>query len=195
MRIAFEAPEGFTLTNSPQAILIEGPDGLRGEFAGGPMPDGGLEAYASAVLKKMLGKARASAGEAVPITVNGVPALFVPVEVETRQGAVGLSLAAYAGAEGQAYHFLMVSGPSSALSPAVEALIRSFRLMAPEEAAGLKPRVIRVVRAGAGETLRTLAQRMASEHKLDHLMMLNGIEGERPLRPGEGLKIVTWGSG
>src|SRR5690606_33952323 len=36
MRIAFEAPPGFTLTNSPQAILIEGPDGVRGEFAGGP---------------------------------------------------------------------------------------------------------------------------------------------------------------
>lgn len=27
MRIAFEAPAGFTLTNSPRAILIEGPDG------------------------------------------------------------------------------------------------------------------------------------------------------------------------
>jgi predicted Zn-dependent protease len=48
MRIGFEAPEGFTLTNSPQAILIDGPDGLRGEFGGGRMPRGGLEAYASA---------------------------------------------------------------------------------------------------------------------------------------------------
>jgi predicted Zn-dependent protease len=64
MRIGFDAPEGFTLTNSPEAILIDGPDGMRGEFAGGRMPAGGLEDYAAAVLEQMLKGAPAQAGEA-----------------------------------------------------------------------------------------------------------------------------------
>jgi predicted Zn-dependent protease len=191
LRFGFEAPEGFTLTNSPQAILIEGPEGLRGEFAGGRMPPDGLEGYASAVLERMLGRARATTGDSVRLTVNGVPALIVPVQVETEQGAVSLSLAAYAGDAGAAWHFLMVSGPSSGRSAAVEALFRSFRLLSPEEAATLRPRRIRVVKAGPGDTLRSFAARMASEHPLDHLLMLNGWESERPLRPGEALKIVV----
>jgi predicted Zn-dependent protease len=44
MQIGFRGARGFTLTNSPQAILIEGPDGCRGEFGGGRLPPDGLEA-------------------------------------------------------------------------------------------------------------------------------------------------------
>jgi predicted Zn-dependent protease len=193
MRIGFEAPEGFFLTNSPQAILIEGPDGLRGEFAGGRLPSGGLEAYADAVLAQVLGDAapQAEAGEAARVSVNGVPALFVPVLVPTREGAVSLSLAAYAGPGGAAYHFLLVSPPSSAPAGGVERLFRSFRLLSAEEAGKLRPRRIRVVRAGSGETLPSLAARMASDYGLEHLLMLNGRSRDQPLRPGEPLKIVV----
>ena len=114
MRIGFEAPPGFTLTNSPQSIRIDGPDGLRGEFAGGAMPAGGLEAYAEAVLGGLLGKAPARTGVPQGTVVNGVPALFVPVTVATEQGEVDLALMAYAGAGGGAYHFIMVSPPGGA---------------------------------------------------------------------------------
>jgi len=64
MRIGFEAPPGFTLTNSPQAILIEGPDGLRGQFGGGRLGPGGLPDYVSEVLGALVGKAPADVGAA-----------------------------------------------------------------------------------------------------------------------------------
>jgi predicted Zn-dependent protease len=191
MRIGFEAPEGFTLTNSPQRILIEGPDGLRGEFASGRLPAGGLEAYASALLTQMLGKANAEIGRGEATTVNGLRALIVPALVRTEQGTIELTLAAYEGGGGQAYHFLIAS-PSSAAQQSIAALIGSFRLISAEEAAALRPRTIRTIAVAPGETAEAIAARMASEHRLDHFLMLNGRSPEQPLRPGERVKIVEW---
>ena len=191
MRIAFEAPPGFTLTNSPQSILIEGPDGIRGEFGGGAMPAGGLEAYASALLGQILGDAQSQAGEPQRLEINGVPALLVPVSVTTPDGPVALSLAAYSGPGGGAFHFVMLSAPSADPPAALAALFRSFRLLSPAEAATLRPRRIRVVAAGPADTFRSLAARLASDHPLDRLLMLNARAPDRPLRPGERIKIVT----
>jgi hypothetical protein len=97
MRIGFEAPEGFTLTNSPQAIMIDGRRPARG-IRRRTDAQGGLPAYAEGLLSQMLGKADARAGTPQPTRVNGLPALFVPVSVATQQGAVTLSLMAYPGA-------------------------------------------------------------------------------------------------
>ncbi len=192
MRIGFEAPPGFTLTNSPQAIMIDGPDGLRGQFAGGPMPPGGLEAYAEAVLGGMLGRAPARIGTPQRLAVNGVPALLLPVTVATQQGEVALSLMAYAGGGGDAFHFIMVSRPGGAVPQALLDLFSSFRLLSVDEAATLRPRVIRVVAADPGGSLQSVARLMASERPLEHLLMLNGRSAGQPLRPGERLKVVTF---
>jgi predicted Zn-dependent protease len=190
MRIGFDAPEGFTLTNSPQAILIDGPDGMRGEFAGGRMPPGGLEDYAAAVLEQMLKGAPAQAGEAQRTRANDLPALIVPVMVRTQQGDVQINLAAYDAGSGNAYHFIIASQPGSA-EAALGELFLSFRLLTPEQAASLRPRRIRVLTAGPADTLQTLAAQMASDHPLDHFLMLNGRSPDQPLRAGEMVKIVT----
>jgi predicted Zn-dependent protease len=192
MRIGFEAPEGFTLTNSPQSILIEGPDGARGEFGAGPMPRGGLEAYAGAILQQLLRDAGAQAevGAAEPATVNGVPALVVPAVVRTGEGAVMLTVAAYAGPGGAAYHFLLATPASAQARAAVDPLIRSFRLLAPQEAASLRPRFLRTVPVPAAGAA-ALARLMATEQPLDHFLMLNGLPSADAVQPGSRVKIVV----
>ncbi|MET0179732.1 MAG: M48 family metalloprotease [Novosphingobium sp.] len=192
MRIGFEAPAGFTLTNSPQAILIEGPGQVRGEFSGGPLPSRGLEAYAEAVLGQTLGDAPFDVVSAVRTRAHGVPALIVTATVATPQGAVPVSLAAYATGEAEAYHFLMVSPPSSAPPAAFGALFRSFAVLSAEQIAALRPRILRVRTVRPGETSRTLAARMASERPLEHFLMLNGRTASMPLRPGERVKLIEW---
>ncbi|WP_167737391.1 M48 family metalloprotease [Sphingomonas parva] len=192
MRIGFEAPQGFTLTNSPQAILIEGPDGLRGEFAGGPMPPGGLEAYASSVLRQLLGDTPVEPGEVRRVVVNGVPSIQSQMRIQTSDGAVTLSLAAYRGAGDGAYHFVMIGNPSAPSAAAVASLFGSFRLLGEEEARRLKPRWIRVAKVSPGETAQSLAARMATDAPLEHFLMLNGRSGDQPVRPGELVKIVTY---
>ncbi len=191
MRIGFEAPQGFTLTNSPQAILIEGPDGMRGEFSGGPLPRGGLDAYADRVLSTLLRGARVEIGRAERRTINGVDAVLVPALVETEQGPVQLSMAAYRGGPDQAYHFLMISKPGAAPPALLDALFGSFRLLSAEEAARLRPRRIEVARVGPSDSLQTLAARMSADDPVAHFLMLNGRTAGEPPRPGETVKLVV----
>ena len=191
MRIGFEAPQGFTLTNSPQAILIEGPDGLQGEFSAGPLPPGGLPAYAEATLASLLGKAPVELGTASQTVVNGVPTLILPAVVRTQQGSVSVSLAAYQGVRGDAFHFVMVSKPGGQASELIATLIASFRMLSPSEAASLQPRRIRTVQARPGDTPRSLAALMAADQPLEHFLMLNGRSAQQPLRPGELVKLVV----
>jgi predicted Zn-dependent protease len=194
MRIGFEAPPGFTLTNSPQAILIEGPDGMRGEFAGGPMPPTGLEGYASAVLEQLLKGASVQLGVAQQLAVNGLAALIVPGTVETSEGPVSFSLAAYQGQGGSAYHFIIITGAAGTMSDAVGQLFGSFRLLSEAEARSLRPRTIDVRAAGATDTIRSLAAQMAGEHKLAHFLVLNGRSADQALRPGELVKLAVYAS-
>ena len=192
MRIAFEAPPGFTLTNSPQAIGIEGPDGLRGEFSGGELPPGGLAGYAEALLGEALGQAPYQTVAADPVAVNGVPALLVQVTVATGQGHVPVSLAVFAPGGRAAYHFFMVSPPGRPAAEAIGALFRSFEVLGAAELATLKPRTIRVRTVGPGDTLQTMVGRMASERPLEQFLMLNGRTRSDPLRPGERVKLIEW---
>jgi len=191
MRIGFEAPAGFTLTNSPQALQIEGPDGTRGEFGAGKMPAGGLEAYASALLAQLLGDVQAKIGGGERRVVNGVEALVVPASVQTERGTAEIKVAVYAGG-GTAYHLIAAAQPSASSRAAVEALIGSFRRLSEAEAAGLRPRTVRTVAVAPGETAAAIARRMASDHPLDHFLMLNARPADAPLRPGDRVKIVVW---
>lgn len=191
MRIGFEAPPGFTLTNSPQAILLEGPDGLRGEFAGGRMPPGGLGAYVEALIGQVAGGTPVEAGRAQRGVVNGVPMLTLPVLVPTQQGNVQLIVTAYDGGDGGAYHFIMASA-SSGTPPGLADLFNSFRLLSVQEASTLRPREVDVVAVGPGDTLQSLAARMASDHPLDQFLMLNARTADQPLRADERVKIITY---
>ncbi len=192
MRIGFEAPPGFTLTNSPQAIFIEGPDGLRGEFAGGPMPRGGLEAYVGALLDQLLRGVPADVGPAQPLLVNGMPALVVPVLVQTEQGTAELSIAAYDAGGGGAYHFVMAGSPGGEGRWPLASLFGSFHLLSAREVQSLRPRIIQTVTVGPGDTLATLAGRMASDDPVALFRMLNGLESDETPAPGEEVKIVTF---
>jgi predicted Zn-dependent protease len=192
MRIGFDAPVGFFLTNSPQAILIEGPDGIRGEFAGGRLGPGGLDDYADALLSNLLGRHRAEIREARRADVNGVPAFFLDVAIATPDGEAALALAAYQGPGDAAYHFLVIGPPGQAAMPAIDALFRSFRLLSPADVAMLRPRRVAVVRAGAGDSAETLARRMASDAPLDHFRLLNALGPGGDVRPGQKVKIVSY---
>jgi predicted Zn-dependent protease len=189
--IAFEAPPGFTLTNSPQAILIEGPDGMRGQFALGAMPAGGLTAYSEGVLKQLLEGAEVRVTASAPARINGLDALITEAEVAVANDRVALTLAAY-GAGDRAYHFVMLSDAAKPVPQSLDALFQSFRLIGADEAQRLRRRVIAVVEVAPGDDARSLSRRMASNNPLADFRMLNGLdEGER-LRPGAPVKIVVW---
>ena len=188
MRIGFEAPPGFTLTNSPRAIALSGPDGVRGEFGGGAMPPGGAEAYVQTLLSETLGDTAAQVVSRQATTVNGLPAIILAVRVAAREAEVPLSVAAYDAGHGNAYHFVMTSPATGGSAVAVEQLFRSFHLLDAREIAQLRPRRIRVVTVGPGDTADGIARQIADSHGRALLDALNGPDA---VKPGNRVKIVV----
>ena len=148
------------------------------------------EAGFQAFLGQIRGQARAQATQTV---VNGLPTLLLQLGVDSRNGTVPISIAVYDGGNGSAYHFAMLSPPANPNLVAIEALFRSFRLLSAEEAAQLRPRVIRTVRASPGDSVETLSARMAGTNPRELFLMLNGLDAGQPLRPGQPVKIVGYG--
>jgi predicted Zn-dependent protease len=191
MGITFEAPPGFTLTNSPRAVLLSGPGGVRGEFGGGPMPAGGVAAYAEALAAALVGQAAGDVAGVEQGMVNGLPSVVVSMRIQAEGGLVPLTIAAFDVGGGEAYHFVLLAPPGREPTAAGAALIGSFRLLAAEEAVRLRPRVVRTVPVGPGDTAASLAARMADPNGRALFALLNGLEAGRALRPGEQVKIVA----
>ena len=195
MRIAFDAPTGFSLTNSPQAIALSGPDGLIGEFNGDPMPEEGLDAYAEALAKTVVSDAPGEVISADRTTINGLHAVVLQLRIHSQKGEVPIAIATYDGGEGDAYHFIILSPPSNSSADGIMQLFRSFRRLTTAQAAALRPRVIHVVTAGRGDTVETMARRTADVAPRALFLLLNGMAQSETLKPGERVKIVTYAPG
>ena len=154
------------------------------------MPSGGLDRYAAEVVERVFGAA--PEGAPARARINGIPAVVHRFALRTGEGPVEAVVAAFAGADGGAYHFVLVSPPGAPIPGAVDALVGSFRHLSPQEAARLRPRVIDVVTVGAGDTVQSLAARMASDRPRERFLMINDRAADAPIRPGERVKIIRF---
>ena len=73
-------------------------------------------------------------------------------------------------------------------------MINSLRKVGVAEAAAIRPRIIHVVTAAPGDTVQSLADRMAyRDFKLDRFLALNGLAPNSALAPGQKVKLVIYG--
>jgi predicted Zn-dependent protease len=71
-------------------------------------------------------------------------------------------------------------------------VLDSVRQVPPEEARSLRPLRVQVVTAAEGDTAERLASRMAvPDRPVDRFLILNGLERNSPLIPGERYKIIV----
>jgi predicted Zn-dependent protease len=190
MKITFEVPQGFALNNTSEAVEIEGPNSLKGRFGGGVPLTGALDAYAIAKVRETLGQTPANLGPATPGTTNGMPTITLLARAQTRSGLVDVGVIAY-NLNGRAFHFVMI-GPADGLSPTFP-ITQTFRELSATEIAALRPRELEIVTVLAGDTVASLSSRMAyPDFKTERFLMINGMRAERPLKPGELLKIVRF---
>lgn len=191
MRIAFEASQGFTLTNTTTAVLIAGPNNARAQFSGGVLPPEGLEAYANARLRQLIGQARAQIGQAQRSTTNGLETVTIPARAQTQQGQiVDVSVTAYR-VNDRVYHFLTLApqGGGAAMTP----MLGSMRTLTTQQAAALRPRRIELVQVGSRDTAQSLSRRMAyDDYQLERFLVINGLDSATALRAGETVKIVSY---
>jgi predicted Zn-dependent protease len=180
----FEVPTGFTIDNTPQAIL--------GVDAGGralrldtvkPKDDQSLSDYlASGWIEGV------DTGSTSTLAING------------REAATAIakgsewSFRLYAIRYGSGVYRLIFAARD--LSPSADALFQktaaSFRAMSGEEMRNVRPLKIDIATVRAGDTVATLAGRMATpDRPLDLFLVLNGLTADAQLTPGDRVKLVV----
>ncbi len=191
LKLAFTAPAGFTMVNSPQAVTVSGSTG-RAAFSGGKY-DGNLKGYLDGVFAAI---AKQNNVQLVPTgienaTINGIPAIKGFAEVAGQSGTNIVTVYAYEFAKDQAYHIFSLT--PSANRSAFDSLFQSVRRLSVQEAALIKPRRVDVVTVKSTDTVEKLAQRMAYDSmQSERFRVLNGLKSGDTLKSGQRVKLIVY---
>ncbi|RXZ65941.1 M48 family metalloprotease [Pelagerythrobacter rhizovicinus] len=191
-RLSFTAPQGFYMVNGTRAVSINGQSG-QGQLSTGPY-DGNLDNYVRSVFRALGGNQQTLAPASLErTTVNGIPAAYGTARVNSGNGQVDVVVFAYEFSNNQAFHFATISqaGRSGTFTP----MFNSMRRISQAEANRVVPRRIDVVTVRSGDTISSLASRMAFDNaKEQRFRVLNGLGSGDTLRAGQKVKIVVRGS-
>ncbi len=193
LRIQFQVPTGYLMSNGTYAVTIAGSAG-KAQFSGG-RATGSLDNYVVRVFQRLI---RGQGQIAVPsprrLTINGLPAAATTAHVNTNSGAVDVSVVAYQWDPQHIYHFVMLTQGGTGMGPFTP-MVNSLRKISASEAAAIRPRVIHVETVKQGDTLQSLATRMAYRNfQLDRFLVLNGLTAQSTLVPGQRVKLVVYGT-
>lgn len=192
LKLAFTVPEGFRLQNSQEAVVATAKDGSGIQFDGGKVQAGrDPKTYLTADFAKAL---KVSLSNVESFNVNGMRAATGTARAQSSGGAVDARLVAIEYASGTMYRFLMVTpvNVTKSRDAALRATVMSFRKLSASEAAALKPRRIHIVKAGAGDSVASLASRMAfSDYREERFRVLNGLGTNGQVIAGARYKIIT----
>ncbi|MGV2496129.1 M48 family metalloprotease [Pelagerythrobacter aerophilus] len=191
-RLSFTAPQGFYMVNGTRAVSINGQSG-QAQLSTGPY-DGNLGNYIRSVFRALGGNQQTLAPASMEqTTVNGIPAAYGIARVNSGNGQVDVVVFAYEFSNNQAFHFAAISqaGRSGVFTP----MFNSMRRISQAEANQVVPRRIDVVTVRSGDTISSLARRMAYDNAQEQrFRVLNGLGSGDTLQAGQKVKIVVRGS-
>ena len=192
LRVQFSVPQGYLMSNGTDAVTISGSAG-KAQFRGGQFT-GNID---EAVLLAFRTLTRGQSNYPVPpprrVTINGMPAAITTARANGSSGPVDVSVAAYQWDARRVYYFVMLTPGGYGVGPFVP-MINSLRRISPAEAAAIRPRIIDVVNVAPGDTIQSLASRMAyRDFKLERFLSLNGLTPGSRLLPGQKVKLVVYG--
>lgn len=186
LRFSFEAPPGFALTNSPSAVMVQGPERTIAKFDMG-------KKQAAREIGDYLARDWASGIRLGPVerfTVNGMKAATAPTSI----GDHNARIVAIEFAPEQVSRFILGTLPQTGqkYAPALQEMVMSFRKISPAEARAVKPLRLRIVTARRGDSVATLARQMGySAQQAERFRVLNGLSGSEGVVAGQRYKIVT----
>lgn len=190
-RLKFSVPRGFALNNGTQSVGISGSGG-QAQFTGASY-GGDLSAHVAGLFRSLAGNANANVPTPNRTTINGIPAAYATTRASTQNGqAVDVTIFAYEFGRSTAYHFVAITQAGAGLGP-FQPMVSSVTRLSESEAAAVKPRRLRVVTVKAGDTIASLSGRMAySDYQQDRFLVLNALDANSRLTPGQKVKIVTY---
>jgi predicted Zn-dependent protease len=193
LRIQFSVPQGYLMSNGTDAVTISGSAG-KAQFRGGQF-SGNLDNAVLLAFRQLTG---GQANFPVPppqhVTINGMPTAITTARVNTDGGVLDASVAAYKWDAQRVYYFVMLTPAGYGVRP-FASMINSLRRITPAESAAIRPRIIHVETVRQGDTVQSLASRMAyRDFKLERFLSLNGLTMNTPLVPGRKVKLVVYGT-
>jgi predicted Zn-dependent protease len=187
-RLRFDAPDGFYMINGTSAVSING-NGGQAQLSTGSY-SGNLETYVRSVFTAIGGSQQQLAPQSLQrTTINGLPVVYGTARVNNGQQQVDVVVYAYEFANNRAFHFAAIApaGQATVFAP----MFNSMRRISASEAAGVTPRRIDVVTVQRGDTVASLAARMAyDDSKEQRFRVLNGLASNATLAAGDKVKIV-----
>lgn len=190
MRLSFSAPNGFYMINGTQAVSINGQSGQAQLTLA--RYDGDLQNYVAGVFQQLGGQNSQLRPTMIQrTTVNGLPAAYATARANTQQGQVDVTVFAYEFARDRVYHFQAITAPGR--GAVFNPMFGSMRRLTAAEAGRVIPRVIDVVTVRPGDTVQSLASRMAySDARIDRFRVLNGLQSRDTVRAGQKVKLVVY---
>ena len=190
LRFRFQVPPGFRLINGRRQVVALSESGAQILFDAAPKsPQTDMANYLTGVWGRQL-----KLQQVERITVNGMEAATGATRLQTRKGPADLRLVAIRYDPRHIYRFLFVTPPqqTDALGPELRRTTYSFRRLTADEASAIRPLHLRVIRAGAGDSVASFAQRtQVASHKEDWFRVLNGLAPNDGVVPGRLYKIVA----
>jgi predicted Zn-dependent protease len=181
----FVAPDGFTLDNTAQAILgvkEGGGQALRLDVVRVPTEQALTDYLNSGWIENVEDKTIEAT------TINGFPAATANAKGD--QWAFRLFAVRFGS---DVYRFIFATKHMTAeIDRSFRDSVATFRRMSIAESKAARPLRLRIVTVGNGDTAEQLASRMAVvDRKLDRFRILNGLDANDRLNPGDLVKIVV----
>jgi len=184
LAFTFLAPPGFALDNTAQAVLglKDGEEAMRLDVVSVPAEQSLADYLKSGWMEKV------DPASVEQFTVNGFPAATATASGD--QWSFRLFAVRFGS---DVYRFIFAA---KSMTPQIDRSFResiaTFRRMSLQESAAVHPLRLKIVTVGAGDTVETLAQRMAiADHALDRFRVLNGLGPHDTVKPGAKVKIVV----
>ena len=182
--VSFSVPEGFIIDNSAVAVTAAGPGDVAIRFDGVTLdPRVTLADYLRSGWVAGLDPASVRAEQ-----LNGYEAASALARADGWQFKVVVVRT------GTQVYRLLTAAPaaSNQLEPTAQSVATSFRILTDAQKAAIKPLRVRVVAVRAGDTVATLAARMAGvDRKVELFRLLNGIGAGGTVSAGQRVKIIT----
>ena len=190
LRFAFTAPQGFYMINGTRAVTVSGQSG-KAQFSLGPY-NGNLNTYVQSVFSALSKEQQITPSSIQRTTVNGLPAAYGTARVNNGNSQVDVTVFAYEFANDRAYHFLAITPTGQAAT--FNSMFSSVRRVTAQQASSVIPRVVDVVSVRSGDTVASLASRMAyTDNQVERFRVLNGLTSNESLTVGQKVKIVVRG--
>ncbi|MCC3861581.1 M48 family metalloprotease [Pseudemcibacter aquimaris] len=196
MKFKFTVPDNYILQNSSQVVMARGTGTAEGAviiFAGANMNGKSVRDHASELWQKY--KIENAMQSLQDLDINGMAAAtgYTTMSMNNQNYIVRLIAIQHSGNNG--YHFLMLTPQSkyNSLSESLQRTSYTFNKLSDQEAAAIKGRKIRVIRAASGDSINSLSSRMAfDKYQKERFMAMNGLNDNSMIRAGQRLKLVVW---